>query len=70
MRDLKTEYQAKFCSNVQSLVTMRNNLRITQSQIAYKSKVSLRTIQNFENYKSNNYYLIFAYQQIFNELKQ
>jgi len=64
---LKTNYAALFCHNVQSLVFRRNNLRISQQHMAYKTGVSLRTIQNFENYKSENAYLIYAYKQILKE---
>ena len=61
---LKANYAALFCHHVQSLVFRRNNLHISQSHMAYKTGVSLRTIQNFENYKSENAYLIWAYKQI------
>ena len=62
---LKTNYTALFCHNVQSLVFQRNNLRISQQHMAFKTGVSLRTIQNFENYKSENAYLIWAYKKVF-----
>lgn len=64
---LKTNYAALFCHHVQSLVFRRNNLRISQQHMAHKIGVSLRTIQNFENYKCQDAYLIWAYKQIFNK---
>lgn len=64
---LKTNYAALFCHHVQSLVFRRNNLRISQQHMAYKAGVSLRTIQNFESFKSENAYLIYAYKQILKE---
>jgi len=62
--ELKDEYLALFCIKVQDLVIRRNILRVTQSQMAYKCKVSLKTIQNFENYRCTDAYLIFAYKRI------
>lgn len=40
------------------------SLHFTQQQIADRTGVSLRTIQNFEAGKSDNYYLIFVYNEI------
>lgn len=50
-------------SERQSMVYLRTK-KFTQQQIADKTGVSLRTIQNFEAGRSDNYYLIFVYNEI------
>lgn len=66
-QNLKLRYTANFCDIVQELVVKRRNLRVNQNTMAFKAGVSLKTIQNFENYKNMNYYLIFAYREILME---
>jgi len=44
---------------------MRKNLRINQSKMAFYCSVSLKTIQNFENYKSKDAFLLYAYKEVF-----
>lgn len=61
---LRFNYDALFYSKVQNLVEIRKTLRISQSMVAFRCGVSLRTIQNFENYKCKDAYLLFAYKQI------
>ena len=63
-QDFKSSYATLFYIDVQQLVDIRKNMRITQSDIAFFSKVSLRTIQNFESYKSQNDYLRYVYTEI------
>lgn len=64
---LKSNYVSLFYHHVQYLVYKRKSLRLSQSRMAYEAQVSLRTVQNFENYKCHDAYLIYAYKQIFKE---
>lgn len=60
---MKQQYEIQALSRVQKLTQKRKNLHITQIELAFKFEVSLRTIQNFENYQSlNNAYLFWAYE--------
>lgn len=63
-QELRNNYMLKFYSHVQELTETRKNLRINQNTMSVKCGVSLRTIQNFENYRTNDYFLIYAYKQI------
>lgn len=65
-QQLRFDYEINFFSQVQNLTIKRKNLCINQSMIAFKTGVSLRTIQNFENYKCKDAYLLYAYKQILN----
>jgi transcriptional regulator with XRE-family HTH domain len=47
-----------------SLIEKRKASNLSQSDIADLSEVSLRSIQRFETFKSNNTYLIFAYKKL------
>jgi DNA-binding transcriptional regulator YiaG len=64
MEELKTEYFACFSQQVTELTLQRKAQNITQSEMAHRLGVSLRTVQNFENYRCENYYLIFGYKRI------
>jgi transcriptional regulator with XRE-family HTH domain len=64
MEQLKTEYFAYFSQQVTELTIQRKAQNFTQSDMAHKLGVSLRTIQHFENYRCENYYLIFGYKRI------
>lgn len=63
-QELRFNYEIKFYSQVQNLVITRKNMRINQNTMSVKSGVSLRTIQNFENYRCLNAYLLYAYKKI------
>ena len=65
-QDFKNNYLVLFYSKVQILVELRKKLCISQSEIARVTDVSLRKIQMFENYKSNDAYLIYCYKKILN----
>ena len=67
---LKLKYETYLFSETQNVVIMRKKLLISQSIMAYKCEVSLKTIQNFEGYKISNPYLVFAYKQIFKEMNK
>lgn len=64
MEEIKTEYFAWFSQQVTELTLQRKAQNITQSEMAHRLGVSLRTIQHFENYRCENYYLIFGYKRI------
>ena len=65
-QDFKNNYLVLFYSKVQILVELRKKLHISQSEIARVTDVSLRKIQMFENYKSNDAYLLYCYKEILN----
>lgn len=69
LQRVTANYELLFYGNVQDLVIMRKNLRISQEQMALKLNKSLKTIQNFEAYKCKDYFLIFAYKEIFKQNK-
>ena len=62
---MKEDFEIQAMARVQDFVEKRKDLRINQIEIAFKLKVSLKTIQNFENYKSlNNAYLFLGYENL------
>ena len=62
---MKEDFEIQAMARVQDFVEKRKDLRINQIEIAFKLKVSLKTIQNFENYKSlNNAYLFWGYENL------
>jgi DNA-binding XRE family transcriptional regulator len=62
---MKEDFEIQAMANVQDLVEKRKILRINQIEMAFKLRVSLKTIQNFENYKSlNNAYLFWGYENL------
>lgn len=65
-QDFKNNYLLLFYSKVQKLVQKRKNLHISQTEISRVTNVSLRKIQMFENYKSNDAYLLYCYKEILN----
>jgi len=66
-QDLKNKYHALFYHKVQELTIKRKNLLINQNTMAFHCDVSLKTIQNFENYKSTDAFLLYAYKKILND---
>lgn len=64
MEDIKTKFKIHLFEHVQILSLMRKNLHISQAQMAQYCGVSIKTIVNFENYKHNNPFLIFAYSNL------
>lgn len=69
MNELYQKYELLFYTKVQELTLKRKNLGISQSQMSFYLSKSLGTIQNFENYKCLDAYLIFGYKKIFNTFK-
>jgi DNA-binding XRE family transcriptional regulator len=65
-QELRDNYKMNFFGIVHNLTVKRKSLRINQNMMSVKCGVSLRTIQNFENNKSLDYYLIFAYRELLN----
>jgi DNA-binding XRE family transcriptional regulator len=65
---IKEKYNTLILSQTQEVSLRRKELRITQEEMAFRCGVTLRTIQNFENYKFNNAYLIWAYNYHFETL--
>jgi DNA-binding XRE family transcriptional regulator len=65
---IKEKYNTMLLSQTQEVAIKRKELRITQEEMAFRCGVTLRTIQNFENYKFNNPYLVWAYNHYFETL--
>jgi DNA-binding XRE family transcriptional regulator len=63
-QQLKNNYTLKFYKDVQNLTYKRKSLGINQNIMSVKIGVSVKTIQNFENYKCMDYFLIYSYTQI------
>ena len=65
LQTIEADYELIWCSKVQNAVLKRKKLGITQFQIAYRLGKSVSTIQNFENYKCKDGFLIYAYNTLF-----
>lgn len=67
MKDLdnpiRADFEFDFCMKAQPLIRQRAQ-KFTQSQMAGKLGVSLRTIQNFEKYRTTDAYLIYGYRKV------
>ena len=61
--DLKTDFEAMYLSKVQELTQLRRS-QMTQQKISDLTRVSLKTIQRFENYKFKSFYLMYAYKRL------
>ena len=64
MQNIKDEYIVRFMQQVQFLVAQRKEQNFTQNDMAVILGVSLKTIQNFENYRCFDGFLIFGYKKI------
>jgi DNA-binding XRE family transcriptional regulator len=60
MQNIKDEYIVRFMQQVQFLVAQRKEQNFTQNDMAVMLGVSLKTIQNFENYRCFDGFLIFG----------
>lgn len=61
--DLKADFMMRWCGKVQQLVAIRRS-KMTQSEIAFLTGRSLKTIQRFENYKCLDPELMFIYNRL------
>jgi len=64
-KELKEGYNSLFCKAIQKYSYIRAT-KMSQQEVAYKIGVSLKTIQRFENYKTQSGYLLYAYKRLFN----
>lgn len=64
-QQIRNNYEMKFMCLVNELTLKRKKLRINQSRMAYYAGVSLKTIQNFENFECYDYYFIHVYREVF-----
>lgn len=60
---IKADFALRWCGKIQDL-TMRRKSKMSQSEIAFISGRSLKTIQRFEQYKSKDPELMFIYNQL------
>jgi hypothetical protein len=63
INEIFEQYKWNFWVEVDSLVQLRRQ-KFTQTEMAQKLDVSLKTIQNFENYKCLEGYLLYGYKKI------
>lgn len=61
--DFNDKYELWRCSVIQDKVVIRMQ-KFTQSQVAEITGTSLRTVQLFENYKSENMKLMYFYMNL------
>ena len=62
---LKVDFELRWCSNIQRLSSLRRS-KMSQSEVAFLTGRSLKTIQRFENYKSKDAELAYLYKCILN----
>jgi len=62
---IKEKYNTILLAQTQEVALRRKEFRITQEEMAFRCGVTMKTIQNFENYKFNNAYLVWAYKEHF-----
>lgn len=60
---VKADFQLIWCAKVQQLVILRRS-NLTQSDMAFLTCRSLKTIQRFERYKSKDPELMYIYREI------
>lgn len=60
---LKADFELLWCSKIQALSSLRRS-KMTQSEIAFITGRSLKTIQRFENYKCFDPELVFLYNEL------
>lgn len=61
--ELKKEYTQQMCAKIQYLIALRRS-KMSQEEMSKTTGISLKTIQRFENYKSDNCYLLFCYKKL------
>jgi len=60
---IKTDFMLRWCAKVQELTELRRS-KMSQSDMAFLSDRSLKTIQRFENYKVYDPELMFIYNRL------
>jgi hypothetical protein len=60
---LKVDFELLWCSKVQALTELRRT-KMSQSDVAFLTGRSLKTIQRFERYKSKDPELVYLYRVI------
>ena len=63
IESIKTEFMLRWCSKIQELTKLRRS-KMSQSEMAFMSGRSLKTIQRFERYKVFDPELMFIYNSI------
>lgn len=61
--DLKADFMMRWCGKVQQYTSVRKS-KMSQSEIAFLTGRSLKTIQRFENYKCLDPELMFIYKEL------
>lgn len=60
---IKTDFMLRWCGKIQELTKLRRS-KMSQSDMAFLSGRSLKTIQRFESYKVYDPELMFIYNRI------
>lgn len=63
VNDFKIDFEMYWCGKVQDLTELRRS-KMTQSEMAFISGRSLKTIQRFENYNCKDAELMYIYKHI------
>lgn len=63
IEEIKAEFMVYWCGKVQDLTELRRT-KVSQSEMAFITGRSLKTIQRFENYKVFDPELMFIYNKI------
>lgn len=61
--ELQADFEMLWCGKIQALTALRRS-KMSQSEIAFLTGRSLKTIQRFENYKSKDAELMYLYKNI------
>jgi DNA-binding XRE family transcriptional regulator len=62
--NIKVEYYARLLGKAQNLSELRKESNLSQSNMAFRCGVSLKTIQRFELLQQPNPYLVFCYKTL------
>ena len=62
---LKEKYNSLFIKKLNQIIEVRKELGINQVEMASWCGKTLRTIQNFENNRTKDAYIMYAYQEKF-----
>jgi len=64
---IKTDFMLRWCGKIQELTKLRRS-KMSQSDMAFLSSRSLKTIQRFENYSCFDAELMFIYNRLLSDL--
>ena len=66
--ELKSDFEVLWCGKVQDLTELRRS-NLSQSEMAFLSGKSIKTIQRFENYQTKDVELMYIYKSLLSNFK-